>query len=171
MSNEIQVPHQHLIAIAEARKELVGKGAVARGENPAYKKNGKASLYLTINDIIALAEPVLLKNDLITNFTQIFDKKAPEGEWQSFAVFFRLRITHITTRDYVESQCVMYSKPDAQSMGKAMTYAKRYLYQNLLMLPTVSASEDNDAQDITEYMESKQPERLKEALAPTSKKL
>ena len=55
MSNEIQVPHQHLIAIAEARKELVGKGAVARGENPAYKKNGKASLYLTINDIISLA--------------------------------------------------------------------------------------------------------------------
>ena len=153
-------PHDHVISFANARRKILEAGVHARGENPAYKKDGKPSKYLTINDIILAVEPALLENNLVATFTQSLGHQAVDSEWKPYAVFFKLTIMHYPSLNKFESVCMMYSKPDAQSMGKAMTYAKRYLYQNLLMLPTVTDKEDDDAQSITEDMQKLQPKKL-----------
>ena len=44
---------------------------------------------------------------------------------------------------YVESHITLYSDRRPQQLGSCMTYAKRYLYQNMLMLKTYEEQDDD----------------------------
>ena len=68
-----------------------------------------------------------------TTFTQTYDKETVHGSKES-TVFFRMRITHVETREYFETFVTMFAERKPQPIGSVMTYAKRFLYQNLLMI-------------------------------------
>tara|TARA_R110001632_G_scaffold111565_3_gene222377 strand:+ start:867 stop:1325 length:459 start_codon:yes stop_codon:yes gene_type:complete len=129
-------PHDHLTAFANARMEIQEAGLSKDGKNPHF-----GNTYTTLNKIITVCEPILLKHGLVTTFTQTYDKETIHGSKES-TVFFRMRITHVETREYFETFVTMFSERKPQPIGSVMTYAKRFLYQNLLM---IVGDDDDDA--------------------------
>ena len=129
-------PHDHLTAFANARMEIQEAGLSKDGKNPHF-----GNTYTTLNKIITVCEPILLKHGLITTFTQTYDKETIHGSKES-TVFFTMRITHVETREYFETFVTMFSERKPQPIGSVMTYAKRFLYQNLLM---IVGDDDDDA--------------------------
>ena len=129
-------PHNHLVAFANARMEIQAVGLLKDGKNPHF-----GNTYTTLNNIITVCEPILLKHGLVTTFTQIYDKETVHGSKES-TVFFTMRITHVETREYFETFVTMFAERKPQPIGSVMTYAKRFLYQNLLM---IVGDDDDDA--------------------------
>jgi len=129
-------PHDHLTAFANARMEIQQAGLSKDGKNPHF-----GNTYTTLNQIITVCEPILLKHGLVTTFSQIYDKETVHGSKES-TVFFTMRITHVETREYFETFVTMFAERKPQPIGSVMTYAKRFLYQNLLM---IVGDDDDDA--------------------------
>ena len=121
-------PHDHLASFANARIEIQKAGLSKDGKNPHF-----GNTYTTLNQIITVCEPILLKHGLVTTFTQTYDEETVHGSKES-TVFFRMRITHVETREYFETFVTMFAERKPQPIGSVMTYAKRFLYQNLLMI-------------------------------------
>ena len=129
-------PHDHLTAFANARMEIQQAGLSKDGKNPHF-----GNTYTTLNQIITVCEPILLKHGLVTTFSQIYDKETVHGSKES-TVFFTMRITHVETREYFATFVTMFAERKPQPIGSVMTYAKRFLYQNLLM---IVGDDDDDA--------------------------
>ena len=146
-------PHQHLIAFRDARLEIQKLGLAKKGENKHF-----GNTYATLDDIIQLVEPILLKHDLISSFTQTYTN-VDKDSLEQYQVFYRMRITHCITRDYFESELTLYSDRKPQQIGSAMTYAKRYLYQNMLFLATHEDTDD-DANKAQESMQGKNVKKI-----------
>lgn len=137
MSNEIQIklPNEHLIKFVEARKEINSDDNKFKmtGNNPRFN-----SKYLKLEDMIQVVEPVLLKHNFISQFTQLTNEKD--------ASLFELRITYTPSMQYLSTYVRLAKELDPQRMGSLMTYAKRYLYGNLLMFPF---QEDDDGNAVS----------------------
>lgn len=140
----VHVPCEHLVAFQNARMEIQEKGINQTAVNPRFN-----SPYTSLDDIISICEPILLKNGLLTTFTQTYDKEVVHGNEQS-TVHFVMRITHVSTRQYFESSVTMFAKREPQPIGSVMTYAKRYLYQNILMITGSVDDDGNQAQSSVE---------------------
>ena len=90
-------------------------------------------------DMIVIVEPTLLKYNLVSNFTEV-ERVAGTKLTE---VKYRMRITHTINRQYFESFTTLYHNKDSQKVGTAMTYARRYLYESILM---IRGTPDDDAE-------------------------
>tara|TARA_R110002012_G_scaffold234884_1_gene408544 strand:+ start:40 stop:516 length:477 start_codon:yes stop_codon:yes gene_type:complete len=153
MSNEIKVPNQHLEAFRNARLEIQQVGISKKGKNQHF-----GNTYATLDDIIEICEPILLKHDLLTSFTQTYDNVDKDLKEQ-YQCFYKMKVTHVPTRQFFESELTLYSERKPQQIGSAMTYAKRYLYQNLLLLAT-NEQTDDDANKAQHSMQNKNVKKI-----------
>lgn len=99
------------------------------GQNTFFKKqNGKASTYATLPNILAEVKPILNKLNLVLTQPII------NGEVLSV-------ITCVETNEYVQSGIVLPTGLNAQQIGSAITYFRRYTLSSLLSL---EIDEDDD---------------------------
>ena len=158
MSNQetkVTIPCEHLQAFRNARQEIQEMGVTKEGKNAHF-----GNTYATLDDIIKVCEPILLKHGLITTFTQTYDN-VHQDLHEQYQLFCTMRITYVPTRDYFESHLTLYSDRKPQQIGSAMTYAKRYLYQNLLM---ITGNEDDDAEKSQQSMNTKTVSKLEHSV-------
>jgi hypothetical protein len=129
------------------------------GKNTFFKKaNGNASSYATLPNILAEVKPIL--NALKLVLTQ----PIVNGEVKTI-------ITDSLTGEYVESGVVIPNGLNAQQVGSAITYFRRYTLSSLLALEIDEDDDGNKASQKT--TEKKQPEmtlefasnRLKDCLS------
>lgn len=146
----VNVPCKHLEAFRDARLEIQSVGVAKEGKNQHF-----GNTYATLDDIIKVCEPILLKHNLVTTFTQSYDVTDKDAK-EDYQCFYTMRIVHVPTRDYFESFLTLYADRKPQQLGSAMTYAKRYLYQNLLM---ITGNDDDDANNAQKSMQGKKVSR------------
>lgn len=126
----------HLKDFANARIEIQEADIQQNGNNDY--QNYK---YTKLEDMIVIIEPILLRHNLVSNFTQVFEQEDIHGKVES-QMKFRMRITHTINRQYFQSEIILYSERKAQKIGTSMTYARRYLYESILL---IRGTPDNDA--------------------------
>jgi len=141
---------QNLISALITAKKLV-KPVTKEAENTSTKRKYS---YVTLQDILAVVEPVLLENGLVVSF-QCKDGNMEctlwhsSGESMSSSVDIGLFIDNNPEKEM--------EKP--QRVGAAMTYARKYLLMALLNLNTSEPDADSD-----EYAKKKtqqsQPEKI-----------
>lgn len=153
MSNEIKVPTEHLEAFRDARLEIQQVGISKKGKNSHF-----GNTYATLDDIIEICEPILLKHNLLTSFTQTYNN-VDKDSLEQYQCFYRMKVTHVPTRQFFESELTLYSDRKPQQIGSAMTYAKRYLYQNMLLLAT-NEQTDDDANKAQQSMQNKKVHKI-----------
>jgi len=153
MSNDIKIPVAHLEAFRDARLEIQEVGISKKGKNSHF-----GNTYATLDDIIEICEPILLKHDLLTSFTQTYDNVDKDLKEQ-YQCFYKMKVNHVPTRQFFESELTLYSERKPQQIGSAMTYAKRYLYQNMLLLAT-NEQTDDDANKAQQSMQNKKVQKI-----------
>ena len=117
----------HLRDMAKARIEIQNIDIPQNGTMKAHNKEYK---YTKIEDMINVVEPILLKNNLLSNFTEVSSE-----EGKGFVkVLYRMRIIHTQSRQFFESTIYVYHNRLIQDIGSKMTYAKRYLYESILLI-------------------------------------
>lgn len=116
-------------ALASAQAEF---GTVPQsGMNPFHK-----SKYSTIEDYVNAAKPVLAKHGLSIS-------QAPnllEGQFVLTTILMHQSGEHLTS-----NQPIFSAKQDAQSMGSAITYARRYAYGAVLGMASGDFDDDGNA--------------------------
>ena len=142
----VNVPCKHLEAFKNARLEIQNVGIAKKGKNEHF-----GNTYATLNDIIQVCEPILLRNNILTTFTQVYDKEIIHGKAQS-TIHFRMRMTHTETREYFQTFVTMYAERRPQAIGSLLTYAKRYCYEDLLM---ITGNDDDDGNKAEESLKGK----------------
>lgn len=126
---------QNLISALITAKKLV-KPVTKEAENTSTKRKYS---YVTLQDILAVVEPVLLENGLVVSF-QCKDGNMEctlwhsSGESMSSSVDIGLFIDNNPEKEM--------EKP--QRVGAAMTYARKYLLMALLNLNTSEPDADSD---------------------------
>ena len=116
------------MALAFAEVEAAAKTA----PNEAFKRNGKASKYATLEDVIAAIKPALVRHRL---FVTQHCHPSPDG------VSVETVLHHASGESVsLGTIYVPANKRDAHGFGSANTYARRYGLQTAFVLPT----EDDD---------------------------
>lgn len=116
------------MALAFAEIEAAAKTA----PNEAFKRNGKASKYATLEDVIAAIKPALVAHGL---FVTQHCHPSPDGVTVETFLHHRSGESVSLGTIYVPA-----NKRDAHGFGSANTYARRYGLQTAFVLPT----EDDD---------------------------
>jgi hypothetical protein len=101
------------------------------GMNPFHK-----SKYSTIEDYVNAAKPILAKHGLSIS-------QAPnllEGQFVLTTI-----LMHQSGEHLVSNQPIFSAKQDAQSMGSAITYARRYAYGAVLGMASGDFDDDGNA--------------------------
>jgi hypothetical protein len=101
------------------------------GMNPFHK-----SKYSTIEDYVNAAKPILAKHGLSIS-------QAPnllEGQFVLTTILMHQSGEHLTSH-----QPIFAAKQDAQSMGSAITYARRYSYGSILGMASGDFDDDGNA--------------------------
>lgn len=101
------------------------------GKNPFHK-----STYSTIEDYVNAAKPVLAKHGLSIS-------QAPNLLETQFVLTTILM--HESGEHIVSNQPIFSAKQDAQSMGSAITYARRYAYGAVLGMASGDFDDDGNA--------------------------
>ena len=130
----------HLHDFVNARLEIQKAEIPQNGHNKHHNYK-----YTELEDMINVVEPILLKHNLISNFTQVYDEETLEGTW-SARIKFRMRLTQAINRQYVQSEVSIYHNREIKKSGEHMTYARRYLYESILLIrgtPNVDSIDDN----------------------------
>ncbi len=134
-------------ALSKAQSEF--KTVPQSGKNPFHK-----STYSTLKDCWDVARPVLARHGLsVLQFPDVLHDN-------NFVL--RTIVMHESGESIEGVQPVLATKPDAQSMGSALTYARRYGLTAALGL--CSGDEDDDGNAATIVKSS--PARAKTAPAP-----
>ena len=101
------------------------------GKNPFHK-----STYSTIEDYVNAAKPILAKHGLSIS-------QAPnllEGQFVLTTILMHQSGEHLAS-----NQPIFSTKQDAQSMGSAITYARRYAYGAVLGMASGDFDDDGNA--------------------------
>lgn len=101
------------------------------GKNPFHK-----STYSTIEDYVNAAKPILAKHGLSIS-------QAPNLLETQFVLTTILM--HESGEHIVSNQPIFSAKQDAQSMGSAITYARRYAYGAVLGMASGDFDDDGNA--------------------------
>ena len=128
----------HLKDFVNARLEIQKVEIPQNGHNKHHNYK-----YTELEDMINVVEPILLKHNLISNFTQVYDEETLEGT-VSARIKFRMRITHAINRQYFQSEVSIYHNREIKKIGEHMTYARRYLYESILL---IRGTPDSDSID------------------------
>jgi hypothetical protein len=140
-------------ALSKAQSEF--KTVPQSGNNPFHK-----STYSTLKDCWDTARPVLAKHGLsVIQFPDVLHDN-------NFVL--RTVVMHESGESIEGVQPVLASKPDAQSMGSALTYARRYGLCAALGL--VSGDEDDDGNAATAVKSSPATAKTAPASTPLPKK-
>lgn len=116
-------------ALIQFQKEI--SPVIKTEENPYYK-----SKYADINQMLELVKPVL-------NDCGLYLEQAPSISERVGCVALKTRIVHANSGDYTECESeTPLGKNDAQAVGTAYTYLRRYQLQAMLGLQAV----DDDAE-------------------------
>jgi hypothetical protein len=106
------------------------------GENPFFKKaNGRASTYATLPNILAEVKPIL--NELGLVITQ------PISSTEVSTI-----ITDAVTGENLISSIPLPTNLNAQQMGSAITYFRRYTVSSLLSLEIDEDDDGNKASEV-----------------------
>ena len=139
-------------ALLAAQKEI---GKVTRdAKNPHFKSN-----YPTLEAVIESVKEPLNNNGLI--ITQTLEQ-AEGGDW-----CLATRLTHSESREAITSSMPIVAKDmsDPQKWGSAITYARRYTLQALVVLPAEDDDGNKAAADKSDKYEAQYKEREKKQLA------
>lgn len=124
--------------------------------NPAFK----GSRYASTDSILADVLPVLNANGLVLTQTPSFlgfDNPVPA---------LRTRITFVPTGDFIEDVgLLMLDKQNAQGLGGAITYMRRYAVTSLLGLVTEVDDDGNSASESEVEVVNKRSSRAPKAAA------
>ena len=123
----------HLKDFAKARLEIQEADIQQNGFNDYQKYK-----YTKLEDMIVIVEPILLKYNLVSNFTEV--EHVAGNKFTE--VTYRMRIIHTVNRQYFESFVTLYHNKDSKDVGTNMTYARRYLYESIIMM---RGTPDDDA--------------------------
>ena len=146
---------QNLISALITAKKLV-KPVTKEAENTSTKRKYS---YVTLQDILAVVEPVLLENGLVVSF-QCKDGNMEctlwhsSGESMSSSVDIGLFIDNNPEKEM--------EKP--QRVGAAMTYARKYLLMALLNLNT--SEPDADSDEYAKKTQQSRPPRTRQQFQP-----
>ncbi len=134
-------------ALVKAQEELTN--VVTNSTNPHFK-----SKYADLASVRDSATPVLNKNGLAVI-------QPAEGGHESVSVTTRL--IH-TSGEWMESTLTIKpDKPNAQGVGSAITYARRYMFMSLVGI----APEDDDGNEATKTSSEPKYERPKPVPTPS----
>lgn len=124
-------------------------GSVSKdAKNPAFKRDGKALTYATLESVIEAAKPAL--KDAGLAFTQ-----AP-GVVVDGSLEVTTMLVHGESGQWMRSTLhVPLQQRTAQGVGSAITYARRYALMSVLGLP----AEDDDGNDASKRVEHYEPPR------------
>jgi len=139
-------------ALLAAQKEI---GKVTRdAKNPHFKSN-----YPTLEAVIESVKEPLNNNGLI--ITQTLEQ-TEGGDW-----CLATRLTHSESREAITSSMPIVAKDmaDPQKWGSAITYARRYTLQALVVLPAEDDDGNKAAADKSDKYEAQYKEREKKQLA------
>ncbi len=132
------------LAKAQMEMEMANEGTV----NPFYK-----SSYADLAAIVKASRPYLAKNGLC-----VIQKIVPNG-----TVDYLYTVLGHTSGQFVESKMrIVPGKGDIQSIGKQITYLRRYCYAALIGVVSCNDSEDDDGEG--EMKEVRSEEKKKSAL-------
>jgi hypothetical protein len=97
--------------------------------NPHYR-----SKYASLDTIVEQVGPILAKHELVWSTLPVNDEQGRPA--------LRYRLAHAPTGEVLEGTMpLLLSKPDAQGMGSAITYARRY---SLCAVLNLVADDDDD---------------------------
>lgn len=119
-------------------KELMAALQAAQDEFPTVAKNATNpfhnSRYATFKDDVAAIRPILSKHGLVVS-------QPPGGE------VLNTILVHTPTGQWISGEMHLSTggKTDAQALGSAITYAKRYSYEALLGITTGEEDDDGHA--------------------------
>ena len=137
-------------ALASAQAEF---GTVPQsGINPFHK-----SKYSTIEDYVNAAKPILAKHGLSIS-------QAPDLLETQFVLTTILM--HESGEYLVSHQPIFAAKQDAQSMGSAITYARRYAYGAVLGMASGDFDDDGNAAAAKPVKQANPPKAQKPATSP-----
>lgn len=116
--------------------------------NPAFK----GSRYASTDTILEAILPALTENDLVlTQMPSALGFTDPQPA-------LRTRITHVPTGDYIEdTMLLMLDKSNAQGLGGAITYGRRFAVTSMLGL--VEGEDDDGNSASTVEVVNKRPRR------------
>lgn len=121
-------------ALSKAQGEI--DAALKTAENAAFKKDGKASTYADIAEVIEVIREPALKNGLAVHF----DFESRDGG-NRIDDFIRYRILHSSGEAFESKWLVMRMRgTSAHDFGAANTYYRRQLLKSIYQIP----EEDDD---------------------------
>ena len=137
-------------ALASAQAEF---GTVPQsGMNPFHK-----SKYSTIEDYVNAAKPILAKHGLsISQAPNLMD-----GQFVLTTI-----LMHESGEHLASNQPIFATKQDAQSMGSAITYARRYAYGAVLGMASGDFDDDGNAAAAKSTKQASPPKTQKPAASP-----
>jgi hypothetical protein len=131
-------------AVVAALAEM--EGVTKDATNPAFKRDGKAIGYATLEAVIDASKPVLAKHNLAV--------MQGGGAYASGALAITTRLVH-DSGEWIESTMeIPLAKSDPQGAGSAVSYGRRYALMALLNMPAV----DDDGNAATRPQQPSQPD-------------
>jgi hypothetical protein len=128
MENDVDVNEAMIVALAAARKEM--KSPAYNKVNPHYR-----SKYADLSSVLASVTGPLSAHDIVlTQTTKIVDG----------GLILVTRLMHKDGGEIVSEFPLTPTKPDLQTFGAAMTYARRY---SISAICALAAEEDTDAEE------------------------
>lgn len=114
--------------------------------NPAFRSNGKSGAYADLQSVIDATRPALTKNGLA--IIQLTTNDA-----SGLRPMVTTILSHISGEFVSAELSLPAQKPDAQGMGSAITYARRYGYSGIV---GVASEEDDDANSASQPKQNDQ---------------
>jgi hypothetical protein len=129
---EFSASRKHLMTARLKAQSAVMKGAVRNRLNPFAKSN-----YATLESVLeAVAEPLTEAGLVLTQWAGELVYGSGKNERATLHVY--TRIEHAESSEYMQTCLpIMVVKDDAQGIGSAMTYSRRYALKALLGIPEV----------------------------------
>ena len=125
--------------LAKAQKEL--KKAVKSADNPFSK-----SKYAGLDEVIDACRSVLNTHGIAVTQTQHFLRRHIEEDGKEYPPIIMLRTTlHFGHEELSSELPLMFKNGDMQSLGSAMTYARRYSLQAICCVATDEPDDDGNA--------------------------
>ena len=148
-------------ALAKAQMEL--KRAAKSASNPYFK-----SKYAGLDDVIEACRNVLNSHGIAVTQTVEYSPERTTRSEEGAALSSTPQQTFLVTTLLYGEQSIRsvmpleYKKADMQSLGSAITYARRYSLQGICCLATDEPDDDANAAVGTEAMDKKTPSKYKQ---------
>jgi len=146
------------ITKALAKAQLSFQPIIKKVENTFYTTDKKKAMYADLAAVIAATQKALAENGLIVIQSPIVKPETKEagtrsllshssGEWLENEILLPATAKF---KEYAGNTFIWKLKFDAQTIGIAITYSRRYSYQSII---GVAAEEDDDANGIGQAAE------------------